>query len=392
VTAARIRSIVSGLSGKQSAVDLQQFYDQWTELFPAEYRNEYLPPLEAAIRADRYYREALPLPKKKKSATSLPPPKVRLLIMSESPAFTSRDLLDAGKDGDYVNLVHCLAYGEPTLLSSSSSSSSLDSNCAGDERPLSSPSFATVPLQIAADSSLPPLNSSDMRKVKQGTPAFWRLLAVLAGKVSSPPAPATTSGHSTRFATRKRTQEQQKVRLTQAAVHQNNDPLSDKDSFDSFFRLLQSKSATDAPARIRFKRSILARLKASGIALIDCSPMPIYIGVGSIRVRNKTTGKAYTTPKVKLNRFVKDELTLLAYREYSSKLIHEIRPERLLILGKSIEQAIGLRTLQDTMPPGCVVLPTLPHPSCCQMMGYNYAPSLRAIRSYAEEATAVGEL
>jgi hypothetical protein len=180
-----------------------------------------------------------------------------------------------------LNLVHCLPYGESWLLSGG---------------------------------HLNALTKTERLGMKNGTVAFWKLLAVLAGRLD-------------------------------VATNEDDDPL---DRPHDCFNFLTAKANRDD--RLRDKKDILSRLKERRIALVDASLVPIFKGGNRTFHKNKTTGLPYYTST---NYLKEHKLTDLHFRTcwtyYAKIMIEQHRPRHVLILSKTLERAIGKNEIMNTV-------------------------------------------
>lgn len=316
--------------------DIQQLWDHLSVHWP-EGKKEFLASVEAIALADALYRHHFP--------TNGQP--VRLVVLSESPAFTPTKLMKyrmdpvvAQKHGisdasalTHLNLVHCLSYGESWTVEG-----------------------ATIEADILSNRSL-----------CSGTPAFWRVLSALAGDTD-----ITTASDGT--------------------IH---DPLAteDKKEFRNAFAHViggGQKDQTVREQRLRAKVDVLRRMQERGIVFFDVCPLPIYLGGEKIIRISKKTGKEYWTPKHKLGERNYRNLVQTSFAEYALPLLCELSPERVVILGKKIESAIGgAQTIQQALPQGCQYLGVMDHPSYNRVAGIKYAPNLQRLRGYANPTSTV---
>jgi hypothetical protein len=221
--------------------------------------------LDNAKRADAFYRSHLPPTK----STA-----VKLLILSESPCYTSEDLAKLKIDTDllkaagitlpkdapegHVNLWHCLTYGEPSLVD------------------------ASTPLA---------LSDKDNSTICGGTWAFWKVFATLAGATD-----VQKDGY---------------------------DPLKSQETIETAYKRFMKPDTKDTKAtrdaRILLKNKVIEKLSELGIVLLDVSPFSIYLGGTNIRVKNRTTGIEYWTrdPEFVLDNKTYKAIVQAAFNVYS---------------------------------------------------------------------------
>ena len=279
-----------------------------------------------ACLVDEFYRDSLP-----------PKGPVELMIISESPVNTRADLSamklslkalkEAGIDSydgplSHVNLVHCLTYGESWAIEEKSKAAS---------------------------------TQDKMKQVSSGTPAFWKVLATLAGK---------------------------------ADLRENgDDPLASKSSIEKAFKdtgLIGGGSADKdtRESRMQTKVEIQKQLKENGIVLIDTSPFAISMsGEREYRI-NKKTGKKYYTQKYKLSSAQYTAVMRASFEIYCAPFLEDVKPKRVLFLGKKIEKAIGRKRIEEVVSSfGGTLLETMIHPSSVLFFGQNGPANLQKLRA-----------
>jgi hypothetical protein len=295
------------------------------EIWPKD-KSEFKTSVSTACVVDAYYRDSLP--------SGSP---VELMIVSESPCHTRCDLpgmqlnLDALKEAgideyngplSHVNLVHCLTYGESWAIKEESKAAS---------------------------------TQDKMKQVGAGTWKFWKVLATLAGM---------------------------------ADVRDNgDDPLATRDTVKDAFKDViggGSGNKTKRESRIRAKFQVLKKLKEKGIVLIDVSPFAIFMNGETVLRTNKKTGNQYYTPKYKLSSKEYKAIICAAFETYSGPFLQEVKPKRVLFLGKEVEKAIGKTTIEKIVGSfGGTLFETMIHPSYNKFFGANAAASLQKLRGYA---------
>jgi len=198
--------------------------------------------------------------------------------------------------------------------------------------------------------------------LSSGTPTYWKVFSTLAG--DSDPTGENTA----------------------------DDPLAYEESFaDAFSHVVGggSQKLDVRKRRLQAKLRVLDNLKERGIVCADICPMPIYTGGGKIDRVNQKTGRVYWTPAHRLGSKDYRNIVRTAFHEYALPMIKELRPKRVLVLGKNAETAIGgLDQIAALVPEGCEVLDTMRHPSDIKLQGKKYLPQLRTLRKYAIEAAA----
>jgi hypothetical protein len=194
-----------------------------------------------------------------------------------------------------------------------------------------------------------------MKQVGAGTWKFWKVLSTLAGM---------------------------------ADVRDNgDDPLATRDTVkDAFQDVIGGGSGkkTKRESRIRAKFQVLKKIKEKGIVLIDVSPFAIFMNGETVIRTNKKTGKEYYTPKYKLSSKEYKAIICAAFETYSGPFLQDVKPKRVLFLGKSLEKAIGKMTIEKVVGSfGGTLLETMIHPSYNKFFGANAALSLQIVRGHA---------
>ena len=263
-----------------------------------------------------------------------PPPTtpIRLLIMAESHAKTDQSIVNAPVAAPHykanlphcghLNLVHCLSYGESWLLNQE---------------------------KFQALSKTARLGTS------RGTSQFWRMLAALSGDLDCCDDDDDTF-----------------------------DRLDDEFELKHNFVLLESKNIS-GELRLRAKLRVMADLKRRGILLVDCSATPFYCGGGTEK-RISKTGNPYTTPRFKFPSGDYKKLMKISWNEYSKYLLHYYKPEKFLVLGKAVVEALTVEEIEKEVALcGSNYLGYIKHPSCPGQMGKRFRESLRAFRAMGLE-------
>lgn len=186
------------------------------------------------------------------------------------------------------------------------------------------------------------------KQYSRGTLAFWKILATMAGKTD---------------------------------VQENgSDPLESYESIDTAYDDL--KDQAERLKRLQYKIEILKDLKKMGIALIDVSPFAIYFGSGSVTRYNKETNKPYFTPAYALPADDYNKIIRAAFETYSGPFLQDIKPERVVVLGKKVEKALRRKDMLQNVVDSFdgILLKPLVHPSSCSFWGDNAASSLQALR------------
>ena len=314
------------VDGKESQRRVDELGEKIRRFWPED-KMEFLTDTSVARIVDSYYRHGLP-----KSETP-----VKLLILSESPCFTRGDIAEMKVDVDvlaaagiahdgpveHVNLVHCLTYGEAWAIQ---------------------------------ESTIAPSTEDKKRQYSAGTWPFWKVLLTFAGM---------------------------------ADVHEDGyDPLESDETVKTAFKAViggGSANQKKRAARIQAKHDVLKELREKGIVLIDVSPFAVYLGGGTVMCTNKTTGNKYYTSKNKLKGDDYNRLIQTAFETYSCPFLMDVRPERVLVLGKKLEDAIGRDMLQNVVESfGGTLLNTMVHPCYNKLFGDNAVSSLQTVRSHVD--------
>jgi hypothetical protein len=276
-----------------------------------------MPPIETCLTAHYYYMAGVDRARKKKN-------KLHLLVLCESHAVTpcvGNVSCEGGQQNlpfDYLNLVHCLAYGEAWLLSGG---------------------------------NVDTLTPAERKGMNNGTLPFWKLLSVMAG--------------------------------LQDLRDDGTDPLDQEDCFD----FLMAKANKED--RLQAKKNIFRLLKNRGISLMDVSLFPIYAGGWKEIHYNKQTNTPYYTNMSVLK---KARLLDLHFRtcwlHYTKAILKELCPDNLIVLSKTIDRAIGARTIRENMEQhgGCYCGGRI-HPST-NLTAVERLAELREIRSIVANALA----
>ena len=270
-------------------------------------------------------------------------------------ATTVKDLNIPHVDDDehttgHLNLVHCLSYGESWLLEKHD-----DSNKDDNETTFKS----------------------------KGTPPFWRLLATLAGQVDiedgkeDPLDPYIEAWNNGKGVSRTK---------ADVATRMEQDHL--RDTYQQlFFNIIGGK--VKRKERVKHKVCILKTLQQRGIVFADVCPLPIYVAGGTKEAVNKKTGETYWTPSYKLSTREYKNVVGAAWEHYAVPMIQELRPQRIVVLGKKVGDAIAPRMhllggeLLDNF------VGVFNHPSDTNRQGWRYAPFLKILRGYATEDSSV---
>jgi hypothetical protein len=276
--------------------------------------------IETCFAAHQYYMDGLTF-----SSNSDDEP--YLYILTESAAVTPRVGHVACQDGDenmpfdYLNLVHCLPYGESWLLSGG---------------------------------NLEYLTKTERQGMNNGTKPFWKLLAVLAGRLD--------------------------VQWNEDGTFV--DPLDRP--HDCFDFLLAKAQPVD---RLHDKKDILSRLKERRIVLVDTSLFPIFQGGSKTHHTNKETGTPYYTNSnyLKANNLINLHLhTCWTY--YAKVMMEQHRPRNVLVLSKTLERVIGKADLVNTVQAyGGRYHNARVHPSTT-LSNENRAVELKAIREIVRQS------
>jgi hypothetical protein len=287
---------------------------------------QFMTSVSTATLVDAHYRASIP---------SEGP--VKLAVLSESPCFTRDDLVAMKADPTileeagmeelaedllfHVNLVHCLTYGEAWTID---------------------------------PTTIPEKSEDKKRQYSNGTPAFWKFLATMAGRVD--------------------------------VDEEGNDPLQSQETIDKAFEPL-TRSPKKLCARLKYKIQILKDLKEKGIVLIDVSPFAIYFGSKTVTRYNQKTGKPYYTPAYKLSSKEYNMIISTAFETYSGPFLHDIKPENVLVLGKNVGNVLCNKKngmLQNLLNGfNGNLLDVLTHPSSNSFWGKNTVSSLQTLRHYS---------
>jgi hypothetical protein len=267
---------------------------------------------------------------------------VKLMIIAESHASTDlkalglkfeqtieeSDMLNDLNLG-HLNLVHSLSYGEPWLLNENS------------------------------------LRGIDGKLgIEQGTIQFWRFFFALAGYLN--------------------------------CKEGEQDPLQvdyeSATSFSQLFSSIEGKSSDDPQKRrerLQTKLAIRSELRKRGILLVDMCPFPIYAGGSTEKRENKKTGNVYTTRKNKLTAVACGEIIRASWDFCTKFQVQHFKPDKVLLLGKNIENAIGKEKFQEEIEGfGSSYLGSVHHPSYNRLLGRNFIPMLQF---YRKLGTAIDE-
>jgi len=312
------------VSEQESRKRVQELGERLRDLWPKA-KEEFLTSAATAMRVDEYYR------------AGLPKGQVKLVVLSESPCFTRDDIANMLVDlkvfeeagikfegpQNHVNLVHCLTYGEGWALDESTIKASTE-----DKK----------------------------RQYNAGTWPFWKVLATIAGMTD-----VREDGY---------------------------DPLATNETIEKAYKSIigggSSASKKRRKERIINKHQVLEKLREMGILLIDICPYAIYMGGGSIFRTNKETGNIYHTPKHKLADRDYIPMIKAAFETYSAPFLQDVKPEKVLLLGRKVEVAIGKNVLQNVVSSfGGTLLETMIHPCANEFFGKNAVSSLRTVRSHA---------
>jgi len=269
-------------------------HNKMNEIWP--HKNEGCPPmprLESSILAHDYMMHNIPaLPESGEHA-------LQYVIIAESHASTHPSLLGAsmmdGVDEHYglplndahlghLSVVTSMTYGEPMLL---------------DQEKLKQ-----APENVVRSAGL-------------GTPLFMKGLGVLNGDFDA---------------------------YTPQGAADPIDPLSDKTMYDNHVLTVLGKSGKGydkTKERLGKKLNMLNGLRQKGRALIDMSPVAFYPGPGNTVTRMRKDGKGtYTDKLFKIPADVQKQLVNIAFEQYASHLIAYLRPQNVVILGVTLEDAI----------------------------------------------------
>jgi hypothetical protein len=86
-------------------------------------------------------------------------------------------------------------------------------------------------------------------------------------------------------------------------------------------------------------------LKEKGVVLVDVSPVAIYTPSEKIHRTNTKTGKPYWTKEgLRLKDY--DKIVQQGWQHYAAPILHELRPKKVLFLGKKVVSAIQDSTIK----------------------------------------------
>lgn len=124
-------------------------------------------------------------------------------------------------------------------------------------------------------------------------------------------------------------------------------------------------------------------MKEKGVVLVDVSPVAIYTPSEKIHRTNTKTGKPYWTKEgLRLKDY--DKIVQQGWQHYAAPILHELRPKKVLFLGKKVVSAIQDSTIKlHAEYLGAEVLPVMRHPSDVKLLGKNYRHHLRLLRAYS---------
>jgi hypothetical protein len=234
-------------------------------------------------------------------------------------------------DAGHVNVVHQFSYGE---------------------------------LQLLPEEVRNFLSQKDRQTIQGGTYQFWKLVTILSGKAD--------------------------------VKKDGTDPLCDESTMKRFMETcpVTKSNNTTLTDRIRAKVDIINALKRRGILLIDCSVHPIYKGF-TVKETNKKTGKPYTTKKNKLPIQNQEMVLRASWENYTKYLVESYQPDKLLILGKTVEKAIGGEAnIREAMRASNIeYLGARHHPSYNHLQSYEkFGPHLKFYRNLGLECEAAARL
>ena len=256
-------------------------------------------PATVAI-VDRYYRDYLqgeiPRPLRNRFKNS---ERLNLVVLSESHARSNPALVGLSIHKDWyhlvpeamrkghVNLVHCLSYGEPWLLSGKD--------------------------DISPDAERD-------NGAKSGTPDFWKLLTVLAGLQGTCLSDKVI--------------EAKERKNNRRRIHPGTE--LDDNNWDEAFALVDKANTKDPEERVRNKVKILKRLQQRKVELLDISPVHIYLASGTAYVVNKTTGNVYDTKRHDMTQTEKHRVLRASWDHYTQPLLNQWRPRNIFVLGTTL--------------------------------------------------------
>ena len=296
--------------------------------------------VSASILANEYYLKSLPLFNYSDEF------KTNVLFLAESAAVTpalalgkpftvesiTDDVLREELGGllqkhhlGHVNLVHCPTYGELPFI-----------DLEGED-----------------------LSEGEQKSIDGGTPQFWRVLLAI-------------SGYYDQFASGKA----------------ENDPLRNqtlyKESADFVIGTAAGRNPNTRAQRIKNRIRVMDEMQARGNVLADVCPVPLYAGVGSsFKCYSKKNKRWYTDRKIKFKASSKRKILQVSWREYGEELVEYYRPRKLVILGKSIHDAIGKEAHLLVESFGGEYVGYVNHPSWNQFYGHKIMPLLCDLRKMA---------
>jgi len=322
---------------RQSAVSV---YSMLAEVWPQSAGEPSFPnDVDAAILANEYYLKSLPVNAYSASFN------VNVLFMAESAAATPPVAL--GKSYAVGGITDNYARDELSRL--------LAEHHLGHVNLVHCPTYGALPFIDFEGEG--PLTKGEQKSIDGGTPQFWKVLL-------------TISGYYDKFADGE-------------AV---DDPLRNKDLYKDSAEIVTGTAAgksTDARAQcIKNRIKVMEAMQRRGHVLADVCPVPMYTGIGNtVKLYNKSTGKPYTSQSVKFKPSSKKAILQVAWKEYGSKLVKYYKPRRLVILGKSMHDAIGKEAHLLVESFGGEYLGYVNHPSWNGHYGNNIMPLLRDIRA-----------
>ena len=268
-------------------------YDAIKKLWPSNLMDQ-LEPEEAMHIAHKYHMASLP-----KTG------RLKVLVLGESHSRTPTNLIgrkipdefkdlipDKMRDLGHLNLVHCLSYGELNLL----------------------------------------LNKEEIANVsKASTTTWWKVMATLAGWCDPKPEDGTDP-------------------LLGCPVKAWTEPFNGK------VCNCGSLGSEKRKQLIRNKVQILEDLERFGIALMDISPIAIFLASGTEVKINQKTGNAYKTPVKKLDSKSYSTIMHLCWEKYMLPLITEhIKPEKVIVLGDNFYKFLERQGLDSLRALGITV-------------------------------------
>ena len=298
--------------------------------------------VNASILANEYYIQSLP------QCNYSDQFKVNVLFLAESAALTPAaalgkpftmegipdDVLRDEMSGllqqhhiGHVNLVHCPTYGELPFLD-------LD------------------PTKLLEDED---------KSIDCGTPQFWKVLLVM-------------SGYYDKF----------------ASGAAEDDPLRNEALYKDSAEFVIATGATRDPVaraqRVKNRIKVLEEMKNRGHVLADVCPVPLYAGIGNnVKRWSEKNKRWYLDKKKKIKPTSKREILQVAWDGYANELVRYYKPRRLVILGKSIHEAIGGQVQSLVESFGGEYVGFVKHPSWNGYYGNNIMPLLCELRKIAAQ-------